>query len=101
VLRAFIYFSLHMDMLIALLPGMEFRDSRTILYLRSDNVNLETQKKIVSIENLTKTNDEKSSWYKDFRLTTSSKDLMASQEYTFKWRKMECDYFTVFDGSFM
>ncbi|PKY41327.1 P-loop containing nucleoside triphosphate hydrolase protein [Rhizophagus irregularis] len=88
VLRAFIYFSLHMDMPVALLPGMEFKDSRAYAFVleRGGNVNLETQNKLENIIYLTikalEAYDEKSNWYKNFKLTTSSKYLMTSQEYT-------------------
>jgi hypothetical protein len=96
VLRAFMFFSLHdMDMPVALLPGMEFRDSRAYAYVveRGINSNNEAQEKSSVIKNLImkafKVYDEKSNWLKgpieNFKLTASSKDLLTSQECSYVW----------------
>ncbi|RIA88406.1 hypothetical protein C1645_826376 [Glomus cerebriforme] len=91
-LQAFIFSSLHLDMPVALLPGMEFRDSRSYAFVceRGGNVDLETQNKSDVIKKLAikafKKYDEKSMWFKNFKLTSSGRDLLSSQKYLNVWR---------------
>ncbi|GES95532.1 P-loop containing nucleoside triphosphate hydrolase protein [Rhizophagus clarus] len=96
VLRAFMFFSLHhMDTPIALLPAMEFRDSHAYAYVveRGINSNNEVQEMLNVILNLVmkafEIYDEKSKWLKgpieNFELTSSSKDLLTSQECSYVW----------------
>ncbi|EXX74671.1 Ski2p [Rhizophagus irregularis DAOM 197198w] len=96
VLRAFMFFSLHdRDKPVALLPGMEFRDSRAHAYVfeRGTNSNNEAQEKSSVIKILImkalEVYDEKSNWFKgpveNFKLTTLNKDLLTSQECSYVW----------------
>ncbi|RIA88407.1 hypothetical protein C1645_877420 [Glomus cerebriforme] len=96
VLRAFMFFSLHnMDIPIALLPGMEFRDSRAYAFVveRGGNSNIEAQEKLEDIKLLTikafEVYDEESNWLKssveDFKLSSSSENFLNSQECLNVW----------------
>ena len=95
ILRAFIFSSLHKDISVALLSGMEFRDSRvySFVFERSGSVDLETIKKLVDVGNLSikaiELYDEKSVWLKgpvkDFKLTTPIKEVLTSKECLHVW----------------
>ncbi|GBB86738.1 hypothetical protein RclHR1_13130004 [Rhizophagus clarus] len=95
VLRAFIFFSLHMDMPVALLPGLEFKNAHVHSFLieRSGNVDLKSLKKLDDVENFTikafSIYDEKSKWFKGsvekFDLITPIKDLLTSEECLDVW----------------
>ncbi|CAG8479082.1 3193_t:CDS:2 [Funneliformis caledonium] len=92
VFRAFLFHSLHIDLPVALLPGMEFRESRAYAFVfeRSESMGPEILNKSVELaKKVLQVYDEKSVWFKGpvkkFNLNSSCKDLLTSQEFLQVW----------------
>ncbi|CAG8471575.1 3281_t:CDS:10, partial [Acaulospora morrowiae] len=86
--RGLIYHTLHNDLSVALIPGMEFRDSRAkaFVFNRDGNVNLETQAAKTGIISTCKNRLEEDKSQKqnvvDFTLSDDEKSLINSQNQT-------------------